>query len=451
MNKTIANKLTEGRVLPQLMKFALPVILANCLQTLYNLVDMIVVGYYVGTDGLSAVSVAGQVTQLLLNFGMGFAVGGQMVIAQLVGADDNDGLRGMVGTLCSVIAGLGIVATIVGVLFHAPILNAMNTPTEAMGQAKSYLVICSFGTIFIYGYNCVCAILRGMGDSKRPLVFVAIATVVNIVFDILFVGVFKMTAAGAALATVISQAIAFLGAVGYLYICRDSFIPNFKAKNFIIRKSELLPIIRTGLPLALMESVITFSMMFVSSFVNAFGNVATAVTGIGTKMNYLMQIIAGAMNSAGGSMIGQNVGAGKPGRIKQVVWCAMGFCLTGFFIVTALSLLCPVQLFSIFSKESAVLDMAPTYMRIAIVMYLTFALMSPFLGLLYGIGFSSLNFLVAILDGVIARIALSLLLGNLIGLEGFWFGNALAGFVSVIIPGAYFFSGKWKDRRLLIK
>lgn len=448
---SLINNLTEGPVLSQLIRFSLPFILANLLQTCYNLADMVIVGHYVGSAGLSAVSISGNVTMLIMNIGTGFTAGGQIVISQLVGANKRDDIKYAAGTLSTTVAIFGILFTVLGVTLATPVLNLMNTPAEAMSEARNYLVICSLGMFFIYGYNNICSILRGMGDSFRPMVFVAVATVLNVALDIIFVGWLGMASAGAALATVISQFAAFIASIIYLYIKRASFIPGFSIKSFIPNRKYLGLTFRLGAPLALMHSSITLSFLFVSSFINAYGLVASAVSGVGGKLNSIMSIITASLQSSGSAMIAQNMGAGKPERVKKLINASLAISLAMFVIVSALSLLFPKQIFGLFNNEPAVLEMAPQYLQIAVITFLSFALMEPFLALINGVGFASLNFIIALLDAVIARIGLSLLLAYTfgMGLQGFWLGSALAGFVSVFLAGGYYYTGRWKTRTLI--
>ena len=181
MEKTMINDLTTGSVGKELLKFSFPFMLSNALQTVYNLVDMVVVGQFVGSAGLTAVSIGGQITWLLSCLAIGYASGGQIFISQLVGTRDREGIRRTIGTLFSVIALFSILFTVLGIVVHRPLLTLLNTPAEAMKQAADYVVICSAGMFFVYGYNTVSAVLRGMGDSTRPFLFIAIAAIVNVI------------------------------------------------------------------------------------------------------------------------------------------------------------------------------------------------------------------------------------------------------------------------------
>lgn len=446
---SISNDLTKGHVGRQLWTFALPFMVCNCLQSLYSMVDMMVVGRYVGTACLSAVSIGSQLTMMFMTIGVGLCTGGQVYISQLTGAGDHKALNSVIGTMFTTVSLLSLVLTAVGLLFHMPMLAAMNTPADSISGAADYLIVCSLGMFFIYGYNAVCAVLRGMGDSTHPLVFVFIATVVNIVLDLLFVAVLPWGALGAALATVIGQGAAFLFSVVFLYRRRDSFVFDFKPSSFAICRERLSVFLKLGLPITLQTNAVTFSMLFISSRVNAFGMVATAVYGVGQKLYSVVSIVSSSIQASEASMVGQNMGAGRLDRVKQTLYWAWGGNMIAFVFVAAACLLLPVQIFSLFDKSPEVLEMAPDYMFVNIFLFLAFLLMAPTLGLINGIGFTMLNFVIGLLDGVVVRIPLCLFLCDRMGLFGIFWGNVWASYVTVILGGVYFFSGLWKKRRSL--
>jgi putative MATE family efflux protein len=351
----------------------------------------------------------------------------------------------------SALAILGLVLMGLGVVFCGNILTILNAPAESFAEARSYLTICSLGMVFIYGYNGVCGALRGMGESRLPLVFVAIATVINIVLDLLFVGGMSMGAAGAAWATILGQAVAFIISMLYLYRNKERFGFDFKPSSFKIEPKILLALTKIGLPLAVQQLFINISMLFVNSHVNTYGVVASAVDSIGGKINSIMGVISSAMNAAGAAMIGQNMGAGKPERIKKIYWSINGVCMAFWVLLVGVFVFFPRQIFSIFTQDPEALAMAPTYLHIAIIFYLSFATMSAQLAVINGVGNASFNMILAILDGVVVRIFLAVFLENQIGLTGLWIGNGLAGFTTTILGGLYYFSGRWKSRALLLK
>ena len=449
-NKEIAKDMTEGPVLKQLAAFAGPVALANALQAVYSMVDMVVVGQFVGSGGLSAVGIGGQIMFVMLAFGMGFGVGAQVLLSQQVGAKDKD-LQPTIGTLFTLELIGAVVIGLLGIVGCPLLLGLMNTPAEALPDATAYTIICSCGMLFIFGYNAVCAILRGMGESKLPTIFIAVASVVNLVLDLVFVAGLHMSAAGAALATVIAQGISFVIAIVYLYKNRAQFGFDFKLRSFKPSPEHLKPIVKVGIPYIAQMLMITCSMMFVNAQVNKYGVVASAVDSIGNKLNSVVNIVIGAVAMAGATMMGQCFGARKLDRVKQVYRACTAVCMISFVIVAAAYLLLPRQIFRLFSADPDVIDMSPLYLRVGVVWVLSMATMTAPYTVIDGVGHAMLGLVISIADGVVARIGLCILLGHFLGLPGYWLGNALAGFVTTIMAGAYYYSGRWKTRRLLLE
>lgn len=449
--KTMINDMTRGNLASQIIRFSLPFVLGNLLQTLYTIVDMVVVGQFVGSAGLSAVSISGQITMLMYAIGIGFGNGSQILVSQQVGSGDREGLKKTIGTTLTAIMAVSIVVTVIGILFSEAFLQLLNTPAESMPQAVSYMIICCCGVPFTYAYGNLSDLLRGMGDSKRPLYFIAISSVINVVLDLVFVAGLKMEAAGAALATVISQLLSAVFAYVYLYRRREAFGFDFKLRSFKMDRHILGIVTRLSIPLVMMTACINISMIFITAYVNVYGVAASAASGVGGKLNSIANVVTGAMQVAAGTVIGQNMGAGRHDRVSKTMYITWGISLAFSAVICVVSVLFPKAVFGMFTSDAAVLGYAPAYMRIAVWTFISFALMSSPLGLINGVGFPALNFVIAILDGVAARIGLSLLFGIAMGmgLEGFWWGNSVAGYVSVILGSLYFFSGRWKKRKIL--
>ncbi len=451
--KTMINDLTQGSVTKTLFAFAAPFMLSNLLQTVYNLVDMVVIGQFVGSAGLSAVSIGGEMLHLITFICMGFCSAGQITISQYVGAGDRRSVSRMIGNMFTCIFLLAIVMTVVGLWGANWMLTIMNTPQEAFEQAMDYTVVCFWGTVFIFGYNVVSSILRGMGDSKRPFVFIAVAAVINLVLDLLFVAVFHWDAFGAALATVIGQAVSFVGSLIYLFIKRESFGFDFKLKSFGLQWEYVRILLRLGFPMCLQYCAIMISSLFVQSYINAYGVVASAVNGVGNKLGSVMSVVTNAINNAGSAMIGQNMGAGKTDRVNRVIGSSMAFCLAIATVLAIIMVAFPRQVFGLFNSDPEVLDMAMEYVLIAVLNFYGFALRAPFNALINGLGHASLALVSGLLDGVVARIGLAVLLGVTLnmGIHGFWYGNVAAGYVPFVIGIIYYLSGRWKTRKLAIR
>ena len=443
--------LTRGSVPKTLFTFSLPLFLSGLLQMVYNMVDMIVVGNFVGTEGLSAVSIGGEVLMLITFVAMGFSNAGQILISRHVGAKRHDLVGEMVGTLFTLLEGLALVIMVIFLFTYQGIIHWLNTPEEILDYTRDYCIICVWGVVFIYGYNLVSAILRGMGDSKHPFIFIAIASVINVILDILFVGPLGMGPGGAALATVIGQAVSFLFALRLLYRNRAQIHFDFHPRHFRISKNVIRPLLSLGIPMVIQSAAITFSMLFVNSYINTYGTVAVAVTGVARKLENMIGVVSQAISSAGGAMVSQALGAGKTERVPKVVGHAMWIVAIPAAVFAVITLFRPEWLFGLFSQDPAVLAMAISYIPIAMIQYLGCVLRPPNFALINGSGNSKLNLAVALLDGIFTRIGLSLLLGVTfgMGIRGFWYGNALSGLVPFLIGTVYLFSGKWKSRGII--
>ena len=448
--KTLVRDLTTGPVTPLLLRFAVPIMLSNLLQTAYNMTDMAVIGRYAGKEGLSSVSIGGDVLHLFMFLGMGFATAGQIIVSQTVGAGRREALKKVIGTLFSGIVAASLFLTALTFALHRPMLSLLNAPPEAADGARDYILCTAAGMIFTLGYNMVSAILRGMGDSKRPMIFVAVSTVINVGLDFLLIAGFSWGAFGAALATVISQGISLLLAVLYLYKRREAFSFDFRPASFRPDREVLKTAVRLGVPIAIQTSASSISALFVASFVNSYGVVASAVTGVGGRLSSLALIVANSMNVSSSAMIGQSFGAGKTDRIRAAFWRVF---LVDFIFVSALSvlmLLFPETVFGLFNDDPAVLVAARLYAPVAAVTFMGFSVRSPSLGLINGLGHSRMNFIMGVVEGFILRIGLTWLMGVAFGwgIEGFWYGSAIASYGYGLVVFPYFLSGRWKTRKL---
>ena len=444
--KRIIRDLTQGSVPRTLLSFSMPLFLSGLLQLVYNMVDMIVVGQFVGTEGLSAVSIGGEVLMLITFVAMGFSNAGQIVISRYVGGRRTDLVGEMVGTLFTLLESLALIIMCVFLFTYQGILRWLNTPKEIWDYTCQYCITCILGIVFIYGYNLVSAILRGMGDSRHPFIFIAIASVINVILDLLLVGPAGLGPFGAALATVIGQAVSFFFALRLLYKNREQIHFDFHPSHFRISRNVIRPLMSLGIPMVVQSAAITFSMLFVNSYVNSYGTVAVAVTGIARKLENMIGVVSQSMSSAGGAMVSQALGAGKTERVPKVVFHALWIVAVPASVFALITGFRPEWLFGLFSQDSAVMAMALTYIPVAMVQYLGATLRPASFALINGSGNSFLNLMVALLDGIFCRIGLSLLLGIILGwgIRGFWYGNALSGLVPFLIGSVFLFSGRWK-------
>ncbi len=447
MQKSQIQDFTHGKITKQLLVFVWPLFLSNLLQVVYNMVDMIVVGNVLGKVGISAVSVGGDVSHLLTFISMGFANAGQVLIARYIGAGERGKIGRFVGTMCGFLLGCSLILTVLGLVFQDTLLNLMNTPAESYDGAVSYSSVCMIGLVFIYGYNVVSAILRGMGDSKHPFVFISIAAILNLILDVIFVVGLGLGAGGAALATVISQAVSFISCAIFLAKNKKQFELNIKLNHFIKwDKTMLSELVKLGTPMAIKTASIQFSKLFVNSWVNSYGVAVSAFSGIANKVANISNLVSAAINTGGSTMVGQNLAAGEFERVKSILKNLAAITLSVASVFSLLIVFFPKQIFGIFTSDPSVLEISWKYVPIAVLLFLGSALRAVMNALLNGSGNYKINFVTAILDGIIMRIGLAVLFGLALGMKhyGFWLGDALAGFTPFFIGVVYYVSGKWK-------
>lgn len=449
--KKLSKDFTQGNISRQLLLFAIPFMLSNALQVFYSTIDMIIVGEFVGTAGLSAVSQSSQIVNFATMVCLGFSNAGQVLIAQALGAKKRKEMNDIMGTLFCLIMIIAVGFSVAMISLSVPILRLINIPDESYDMAWDYLVICASGMIFTAGYNMVSAVLRGMGDAKRPFLFIGIASAVNLVLDILFTGIFGWGVAGAAWATITGQGASFIFSVVYLYRKRAAFGFDFKRESFRLSKRYSSMILKLGTPMAIQSGFINLSMLFVNAMINDVGLVASATFGVGVRIDDIINKISQGIQYAAMPMISQNDGAGNKKRMKEVVYHAWiySFILTAIFMLLYVFL--GTELFMLFSDDPAVHSMSDTFIKAILWMFPAFALMRGSGAFISGIGNAKLSMVLAMLDGVVLRIGLSWLFGIVfdLGFFGFVLGYALAPYGFAVPATLYFLFAKWHKRKAL--
>ncbi len=452
-SKEIINDLTSGSVPKKLFRFAIPFILSTLLQTAYGIIDMMIVGRFVGKTGLSAVSISSQLTWVTTALCMGFTNGGQIIISQLIGSGKRGELQKTIGTVACSVTAIAVFVTLLGLSLLHPVLTLLSTPAEAYDGAAAYLRIVFIGTFFTFSYNLISSIFRAMGDSKHPLIFVAVAASVNLILDYLFVAVFGWDVAGAAVATVIGQAVAFAFSLAYLYGHRAEFGLEFKPGSFRADKTTLGRLVGLGIPFALQNGAISISFLFVNKFINTYGVVASATFGTGTRIEQFPWVIISGVMMATATMVGQNMGAGRHDRMKRVVSISAAVCAVCAAVFMLLFYFFPREIYSIFTTDPEVLEMCPLFMTALIASLPATSMMCPYQAFIEGIGNAALVMIIALLDGFVSRIAISLLLAEVfdMGLMGWFLGYGLAAYVNTILCVIYYYGGVWKKRKSLVE
>lgn len=441
--------LTKGNITKNLVLFALPLLSANLLQSFYSIADMLVVGRTVGKAGLAAVSNASMLCFIINSFCLGITMGGTVLIAQFKGAGDIKGQAETTGTLFSVTFIASLFITILGLLFCRPLFILLKIPADAMQDACAYMEIICWGTVFVFGYHSVCSVMKGLGDSKSPLYFVAVAAAVNIILDLLLVSYLGIGTRGAAYATVFSQGISLVTAV--IHLKRRNFVFDFKIRNFAVKADKLAVIMKIGLPAAGQMIIVNISYLLITGMLNNFGTAAAAASGVGLKINTFAGMPCWAVGQAVTAMAGQNIGANDIRRVKKTT-------LTGLrlnVMVTLFSVLI-VQIFAepiimLFDPSSPeVLKSGILYLRICCgANSLVYAVMYTFDSFAIGIGSSHIAMVNAVLDAVIVRLPLSWLFAFplKLGFPGIYMGQALSSLLPAIAGFCYFKSKKWEQKK----
>lgn len=451
MKRTITTDFTQGPVFRQLLWFAVPFMLSNLLQLLYTTVDAMIVGRFVGSAGLAGVSIGGSLAEIVTHVVMSFATAGQVLISQYIGAGSTERLERTFGTMMKLICAASLGFMLLYFACWPQFLRWMQTPTQAYGDARSYLIISVLGFPFICGYNGLCAVLRAAGDSKRPFYIIAASAMTNVVLDLLFVVVFRWGAGGAALATVVSQLVSVLMSFAVLYRNRRSLGLVF-GRNMFRRDREIVSLIlKQAIPLSIKSVALSGSSLFVSSWINSYGVEAVAAVTVGRKATMFNSVTSQGLMNAGTSMIGQNLGGRRFDRVRKIVAINAVLSLCTFVLYSGIYLLFIDDLFALFTTDAAVLAYARVFLPAMIVGLASNSLMIPFFTLVMGSGFAKFNLAVSVFDGIVLRVGLSILLGAVCGygVEGFFWGDNLAALGTAIPSTVFYFSGVWRRRTLI--
>lgn len=347
------NNLTEGNLLKTLLLFAVPFLIANILQSLYGAVDLFVVGQYCGAESVAAVSTGTQVTQIVTSLITGLTLGSTILIGDAMGSRQYDLVKKTIGTTLTVFAAVALLITALMLGFERPLLILLRTPKESFELTMQYVAICSAGNIFICGYNAISAILRGYGDSTRPMIFVGVSCAINIVLDFILVKYCGMGVSGTAIATVASQGISMFTAI--LYLKRKNFIFDFAPASFKPVGAIAKRLAQVGIPISFQELMIRISFLYLMTVMNGCGVYAASVVGISSKFDVFAMLSATSMANALAAITAQNMGAGKPERAKKSLWYGLSFALFVSILFWTWAQLNPQSMIRVFSDDPNVI------------------------------------------------------------------------------------------------
>lgn len=438
-NSTI---MTEGSIWKKILFFSIPLILGNLFQQLYNTVDSIIVGNYIGSEALAAVGSSGSLINLLIGFCIGASAGAGVVIAQFYGAQDKEGVRKAVHTTIAIAIAAGAILTIVGIVTTPLLLKAMGTPKEVFDQASIYLKVYFGGILFSVVYNMSAGILNAVGNSKRSLVYLMIAATSNIFLDLLFVVVFKMGIVGAAIATDISQLLSCIFII--LFLVRSEDVYRVKLKDIRCYDNLLGKILKIGLPTGVQNIVISLSNVIVQSSVNSFGAVAMAGFAAYIKVDGFNILPVLSFSMAATTFVGQNVGAGRLDRVRKGMYVsvAMGIIYT---VCTGILLLAfAPQVIGVFTQNGKVVEYGVYIMRFFCPFYWMLGILHILAGTIRGTGKTMQAMVVFLFSLCIFRVLWiwgAMSVSHKIG--GVMLGYPLSWLVGLVMILIYVWKGNW--------
>ncbi len=436
--------LTQGNEYKLIINFAIPMLIGNIFQQFYNIVDSIIVGQFIGKNALAAIGTSFPIFFLLVSAVIGIGMGATVVLSQYFGAKDYENVRKTVETTYIFIIVLSILLTALGLAFDKAVLKFLKTPPEILPQALIYLNTIIGGSIFLFSYNMLAALLRGLGDSKSPLYYLIISTITNIILDLIFILIFHWGVFGAAFATVISQAVAFF--IGMVHIKRKniSFLLIGSIKKIKFHSKIFKLSFKIGLPGAIQHIFISAGVMALLKIINKFGPDAVAAFTIGGRIDSFSFLPGFSISASIATFAGQNLGAGKIKRaIKGLKFSIL--IISGLSIlITILVFLLQKYLILIFNKDPRVIDFGTKYISVVALFYIIVNNMFIFNGFLRGAGATVVPMISSFLGLWIVRIPFAIYFSDKMGIIGIWWAIPTAWTAGLITSAIYFFTYKWK-------
>lgn len=393
--------MTEGVIWKSLLRFTIPMAIGLLFQQLYNTVDSIVVGQFVGKEALAAVGSTTSIVNMLVGFCMGLSTGATVIISQSYGAHDHKKLHDAVHTTMVITFIMGIAATFIGLFAVKPMLRMMKTPADVFGEADAYLTIYFAGISGLLVYNMGAGILRAVGDSRRPLYYLIFSAVVNVVLDLVFVIKFNMGVAGVAYATIIAQ---FMSSALVLYSLTRTDQPyGIKWRNLGIRKDMLKNILDLGLPAGVQQAITSFSNVFVQSYINAFGSACMAGWTSYNKLDAYVLIPMQAIAMASTTFVGQNYGAGRLDRARKGAQQALGMSMIITALLSVAVIVFSRSLLRLFTPDQEVIEYGARFIALISPFYITTCFNQIYAGALRGIGQSKILMVIMLFSFVVFR------------------------------------------------
>lgn len=439
--------LTEGKVYKQILKFALPMLIGNIFQQLYNIVDSIIVGNVLGKEALAAVGASFPIIFLLVSFVLGLATGATIVIAQFFGAKKFENVQKTVDTTIIVLFFAAILISTIGIIFSKQIFMLMSLPPEILKDATDYLNIYMIGFVIFFGFQGFSAVLRGVGDSRTPVYFLILATILNVALDLILIINFKMGIKGAAYATIISQFVAYIGIIFYVNKYNKHIKLNILKLKF--NKKIFITSMRIGTPAGIQTSFVALGMIALVSIVNKFGTTVIAGYSIATKVDSLATLPAMNFAMAFSTFVGQNIGANKLDRVKKGLFSTfiMTSIIAGFMSLVIIFF--GSNILSLFTPDKSVIAIGNDYLVIVSSFYLIFTTMFVINGVMRGAGDTLIPMFITLFALWFVRIPMAVFLSKIFGETGIWWSIPIAWLVGLSLSFTYYKIGKWKTKSII--
>lgn len=439
--------LTNGKVSKQIFLFALPMIIGNVFQQAYNIIDSIIVGQFIGKQALAAVGASFPIIFVLISLIIGIATGSTIMISQFYGAKQMDKVKLTNSTLMIFLLVASILISFIGIAWTEPIFRLISLPEELMTDATSYLQIYLLGLVFFFGYNGISAVLRGLGDSKTPLYFLVIATLLNVILDLYFVVILHYGVEGTAYATIISQAIALFSAILYLK-WKDNII-QFRIKDLKFSKSLFVLSIKIGLPSGLQATFVALGMTAVLGVVNTFGTDVVAAYTVAFRLDALATMPAMNFSNALSTFVGQNIGAGKMERVHKGFLSTLLMSSIVSLSITIIFYFFGSHLMSMFTSDAHVIAIGTEYLVIVSSFYILFSAMFSSNAVMRGAGDTLIPMFITLVALWVVRVPASYILSDKFGEVGIWWSLPLAWVVGLISSYTYYKTGRWKLKKVV--
>ncbi|MBN2523998.1 MAG: MATE family efflux transporter [Bacteroidales bacterium] len=440
--------LTKGHVGGNILRFAAPMLVGNIFQQSYNIVDSIIVGQVLGKEALAAVGASFPIIFALISFVIGIASGGTIVVSQYFGAKDYKRVRRAIDTMYIFVFFASIIIMTVGITFSDEIFRMTRLPSEVIPQATVYLNTFLLGTVLLFGFNGTSAILRGLGDSITPLVFMIIASISNIGFDILFVKYLGFGIRGAAWATILSHGGAFITAVFYLN--KTHKLIQLKLRELVFDWEIFWKSVRIGIPSGFQQTFVSFGMIALFRIVNAFGTDVVAAYSVAGRIDSFAMLPAMTFGQALSTFVGQNMGANKAERVRSGFLTTLGMSSFISITITAVIIIFRFSLMNLFTKDTNVIDIGVDYLIIVSSSYIVFTTMFSINGVLRGSGDTIVPMFITLFSLWIIRIPFAYFLSEHYGEVGIWWAVPIAWLIGALFSFFYYLTGNWK-KKVIVK